>query len=116
MKLVRSVLLGESMRPLIRHGDTVFRDESFPFEQVQVGHTIAWQSSRSPHPTVHRVMWRWEGTRRRYGIFGPKIPVIELVTRGINNPDRDEDIVTRKNYLGRVVRIFRPSVGVVEIP
>lgn len=79
-----------SMRPLF-DANSVLLAEPAPFDSLQVGDIVIFRHSRTGVMVVHRIL-----ERKREGYW----------TMGDHNDRMDDDLVTAKNYAGRIYGIL----------
>lgn len=77
-----------SMEPTIQNGDLVHVDKNFPFEDLEIGDVIEFQTYQKK--LLHRIIGSDEGG---------------WVMKGDAHRNRDITRVTKDNYLGKMVKI-----------
>lgn len=83
----------ESMLPMLKIGDRIIVEKT-PIESVKVGDVIVFSNVQlhSELPVAHRVIKK---------VINPSIA---LKTKGDNSTVAEQQLVTRTNYIGRMIR------------
>lgn len=98
---VYTVVSSGSMRPAF-DDNTVLLTEPAPFHELQVGDIVVYRPKDGGEPMAHRILERRDG-----GYW----------TKGDHNEKMDDELVTEKNYLGRVYGIlFTSRSGKPRLP
>jgi len=93
--VVRYTLHGFSNHPTIQNGADLYVEVTFPIEEIKVGDFIIYRSLNTKEKICHRVV-RKDGTDL-------------LFVKGDNNRFRDNYIVGRMSYAGKVIKFKNPE-------